>query len=70
MRAFGEDNIYKRKNPSGKEVYVVRIRDSREPTGLWYNGTFSDFYLAKQVRDEQLTKQALKKQGFLENRDS
>ena len=62
MRAFGEENIYRRKNPSGDEVYVVRIRDIREPTGLFFNGTFHDFHLAKKVRDEQLTKLVLDRQ--------
>ena len=62
MKAFGEESIYRRKNPSGAEVYVVRIHDSREPTGLFYNGTFKSFQIAKEVRDEQLAKLVLSKQ--------
>jgi hypothetical protein len=56
MKTFGEHNIYKRKNPSGVEVYVVRIRDTREPTGLFFNGTFSSLELAKRIRDQELEK--------------
>lgn len=62
MKQFGEENIYRRKNPSGDEVYVVRIRDIREPTGLFFNGTFKTLELAKQVRNEQLTKLVLDRQ--------
>lgn len=57
MRAFGEHHIYKRKNPSGTEVYVVRIRDILEPTGLWYNQTFKTIEIAREARDEMLAKQ-------------
>jgi hypothetical protein len=62
MKKFGEEHIYKRKTRSGDDVYVVRISDIREPTGLFFNGTFKSLDFAKQIRDEQLTKLVLDKQ--------
>ena len=62
LRAFEQKNIYLRSNARGTLVYVVRIRDQRESSGLWFNQTFHDLELAKQVRDEQLTKLVLDRQ--------
>jgi hypothetical protein len=62
LRAFDQKNIYLRSNAKGKLVYVVRIRDPREQSGLWYNHTFHDLELAKRVRDEEEAKLVLDKQ--------
>lgn len=57
MKAL-EQNIVTRPTQSGDNRYIVRIRDFREPSGLWYNHTFKSLEMARKVRDEQLTKQA------------
>jgi hypothetical protein len=65
MRAL-EQNIVTRATQSGDERYIVRIRDIREPSGLWYNHTFKSLEMARQVRDAELIKQAedWKAKGF------
>ena len=62
LKAFEQKNIYIRSNAKGTLVYVVRIRDPRESSGLWFNQTFHDLQLAKLVRDEELAKLVLDKQ--------
>ena len=54
---FLEQNIVTRATQSGDERYIVRIRDFREPSGLWYNQTFKTLEMARKTRDEQLLKQ-------------
>ena len=56
MKSF-EPNICYRLTASGETKYIVRIADIREPTGLWFNGTYKTLSLAREVRDEQLAKQ-------------
>jgi hypothetical protein len=69
MRAL-EQNIVIRATQSGDERYIVRIRDIREPSGLWYNQTFKSLEMAREVRDEQLAKQEedRKAKGFKSRR--
>jgi hypothetical protein len=63
LRAFEQKNIYLRSNAKGTLVYVVRIRDQRESSGLWYNGTFHDLELAKRIRDLEEARLFLDKQN-------
>lgn len=56
MKAL-EQNIVTRATQSGDERFIVRIRDIREPSGLWFNQTFKTLKLAREVRDAQLIKQ-------------
>jgi len=69
MKAL-EQNIVIRATQSGDERYIVRIRDIREPSGLWYNQTFKSLEIAREVRDEQLAKQEedRKAKGFKSRR--
>jgi hypothetical protein len=69
MKAL-EQNIVIRATQSGDERYIVRIRDIREPSGLWYNQTFKSLEMAREVRDEQLAKQEedRKAKGFKSRR--
>ena len=57
MKAL-EQNIVIRPTQSGDNRYIVRIRDVREPSGLWYNHTFKSLEIAREVRDKELLKQA------------
>ena len=65
MKAL-EQNIVTRATQSGDKRYIVRIRDIREPSGLWYNHTFKSLETAREVRDEQLAlqEQDRKAKGF------
>ena len=65
MKAL-EQNIVTRQTQSGDDRFIVRIRDIRERSGLWYNQTFKSLEMARKVRDEQLLKQAedWKAKGF------
>lgn len=54
---FLEQNIVTRATRSGDERYIVRIRDIRESSGLWYNQTFKSLEIAREARDEQLALQ-------------
>lgn len=56
MKAL-EQNIVTRATQSGDERYIVRIRDFREPSGLWYNQTFKTLEMARETRDAELIKQ-------------
>ena len=69
MKAL-EHNIVTRPTKGGDERYIVRIRDIREPSGLWYNQTFKSLEMAREVRDEQLAKQEedRKAKGFKSRR--
>jgi len=69
MKAL-EQNIVTRPTQSGDNRYIVRIRDVREPTGLWYNQTFKTLEKAREVRDAELIKQAedWKAKGFKNRR--
>jgi hypothetical protein len=69
MKAL-EPNIVTRATRSGDERYIVRIRDIREPSGLWFNQTFKSLETAREVRDEQLAQQEQdrKAKGFKSRR--
>jgi hypothetical protein len=69
MKAL-EQNIVTRATQSGDERFIVRIRDIREPSGLWYNQTFKSLVTAREVRDAELIKQEedRKAQGFKSRR--
>jgi len=69
MKAL-EQNIVIRPTQSGDNRYIVRIRDIREPSGLWYNQTFKSLQIAREVRDAELIKQAedRKAKGFKSRR--
>jgi hypothetical protein len=69
MKAL-EQNIVTRATQSGDNRYIVRIRDIREPSGLWYNQTFKSLEIAREVRDAELIKQAedRKAKGFKSRR--
>lgn len=59
-----EDNIYTRVKSDGSLSYNVRIRDALEPTGLWYNQTFSSLQFAREVRDEKLAEKFREDMGI------
>lgn len=69
MKAL-EQNIVTRATQSGDERYIVRIRDIREPSGLWYNQTFKSLETAREIRDAELIKQEedRKAKGFKSRR--
>jgi len=69
MKAL-EQNIVTRATQSGDERFIVRIRDIREPSGLWYNQTFKSLETAREVRDAELIKQEedRKAKGFKSRR--
>jgi len=59
-----EDHIYTRVKADGSLSYNVRIRDVLEPTGLWYNQTFSSLQFAREVRDEKLAEKFREDMGI------
>ena len=69
MKAL-EQNIVTRATQSGDERFIVRIRDIREPSGLWYNQTFKSLEKAREARDAELIKQEedRKAKGFKSRR--
>lgn len=59
-----EEHIYTRVKADGSLSYNVRIRDVREPTGLWFNVTYKSLEYARGVRDEKLAEKAREDMGL------